>query len=205
MKKLVTYSAVSAYLEKIFRDLNEDFFGGFLETPVITIQSTPGANGHFSVDSPWVQENVKKQQHEINISAETMARPIQNVVATMIHEMTHMYCDMCHIQDTSRGCTYHNKIFKQEAEKRGLVISYSKRYGWSLTQPSLDLVKYVLTDKQWTDILIYRDSPLSGKKTDKKPSSTRKYQCPCCGMSVRATKAVNILCGDCNEQMQVCS
>ena len=35
----------------------------------------------------------------------------------------------------------------------------------------------------------------------KRPSSTRKLICPCCGQSVRATKAVNILCGDCMERM----
>ena len=34
-----------------------------------------------------------------------------------------------------------------------------------------------------------------------KPSSTRKLICPCCGNSVRATKAVNIICGDCMERM----
>lgn len=34
-----------------------------------------------------------------------------------------------------------------------------------------------------------------------KPSSTRKYACPICGMSVRATREVNIKCGDCNVQM----
>ncbi len=28
-------------------------------------------------------------------------------------------------------------------------------------------------------------------------SSTRKLACPKCGQSVRATKAVNIFCGDC--------
>lgn len=32
-------------------------------------------------------------------------------------------------------------------------------------------------------------------------SHHRKYICPCCGNSVRATKAVNIMCMDCNEQM----
>lgn len=34
-----------------------------------------------------------------------------------------------------------------------------------------------------------------------RPSSTRKLICPCCGQSVRATKAVNILCGDCMVKM----
>ena len=36
-----------------------------------------------------------------------------------------------------------------------------------------------------------------------KPSSTRKYVCPCCGMSVRATKEVRIMCMDCGKQMEV--
>lgn len=37
-----------------------------------------------------------------------------------------------------------------------------------------------------------------------KRCSTRKYICPCCGMSVRATRTVNIKCGDCDISMQQC-
>ncbi len=36
----------------------------------------------------------------------------------------------------------------------------------------------------------------------RKPSSTRKYICPHCGMSVRATKEVRIMCVDCMEVME---
>ncbi|NCE66028.1 hypothetical protein D1159_15940, partial [Pseudoflavonifractor sp. 524-17] len=36
-----------------------------------------------------------------------------------------------------------------------------------------------------------------------RPSSTRKYICPCCGNSVRATKTVNIACLDCDTQMEL--
>ena len=32
-------------------------------------------------------------------------------------------------------------------------------------------------------------------------SSSRKYVCPCCGMSIRATRAVNVACLDCDEQL----
>lgn len=35
-----------------------------------------------------------------------------------------------------------------------------------------------------------------------KKSSTRKYVCPSCGMSVRATRAVNIKCGDCEVALE---
>ena len=34
-----------------------------------------------------------------------------------------------------------------------------------------------------------------------KRSSSRKYMCPCCGMSIRATREVNIGCLDCAVKM----
>lgn len=37
----------------------------------------------------------------------------------------------------------------------------------------------------------------------RKPSSTRKYICPCCGNSFRATKEINVMCMDCNEQFVI--
>ena len=37
----------------------------------------------------------------------------------------------------------------------------------------------------------------------KKKSSTRKYKCLSCGISVRATKEVRIMCIDCNMKMEV--
>lgn len=33
--------------------------------------------------------------------------------------------------------------------------------------------------------------------------NVRKYQCPKCGNSVRATKEVNIICGDCMIKMEL--
>lgn len=39
----------------------------------------------------------------------------------------------------------------------------------------------------------------------KKKTSTRKYICPCCGNSFRATKNINMLCLDCNKVMRLVS
>ena len=41
----------------------------------------------------------------------------------------------------------------------------------------------------------------SGGYVAPKTSSTRKYVCPCCGMSVRATKVVRVQCMDCEEAL----
>jgi hypothetical protein len=213
MKELTSYNRAAGYLNKIFDLLNEAFFESALSRPTITIQSTPRAYGHFSLrDDTWVSKT--GATHEINIGAGTLARPIENVCATLLHEMCHYWNYVRGVQDCSRGGTYHNKRFKEAAEARGLVITHSERYGWSHTEPGDALLDFVL-EYGLTDILINRNEfsgfqiggtgTHSGAPTPppatRKPSSTRKYVCPKCGMSVRATRAVNIGCLDCNERM----
>lgn len=200
MKELINNSSVSDYLEKMFRQLNKDKFGGELETPIITIQSTPKAYGHITCSKIW--KSVKGvSQYELNIAAEALNRPIANVVSTLLHEMVHLYNLMYDIQDCSRGQTYHNKKFKTKAEEVGLIISFDPRIGWSITAPGEELIQYI-EKKGWTDILINRATSLSSGM--RKPSSTRKYQCPTCGMSVRATKIVRVMCLDCGSDLELC-
>ena len=215
MKETVKTSRTAGYLEKIFRALNQDFFSGELEEPIITIQSTPRAYGHVTVAKAWKRKD--DWRHELNIGAETLDRPIEDVTATMLHEMVHLY-NLAHgVQDCSRGGMYHNKKFKDEAERRGLHIEHHEKYGWTITTPSDELLEYII-NQGWTEIRINRGStwnppPSTGGKagnsgtgagtgTAPKKSSTRKYICPCCKQSIRATKTVNIICGDCMEKMQ---
>lgn len=127
MKETTKMSRAVGYLEKIFRALNQNFFGGELEEPIITIQSTPSAYGHVTVYKTWKRK--EDWRHELNIGAETLNRPIENVVATMLHEMVHLYNLAHEIQDCSRGGSYHNKKFRDEAERRGLHIEHHQKYG----------------------------------------------------------------------------
>jgi len=212
MKETVKTSRTAGYLEKIFRALNQDFFGGELEEPIITIQSTPRAYGHVTVAKTWKRKD--DWRHELNLGAETLDRPIEHVVATMLHEMVHLYNIAHNVQDCSRGGAYHNKKFKEEAERRGLVIEHHPTYGWTITEPSETLIDYIIS-QGWTEVHMNRGGgnwtpPKSGGSKageggagskGKRPSSTRKLVCPKCGQSVRATKAVHILCGDCMERM----
>lgn len=145
---------------------------------------------------------------------EPLIRPIEEVAATLLHEMVHYFNYENGIQDCSRGNTYHNKKFKVAAEAHGLNVEHSDKYGWSHTAPGDALLDFIL-ENGLTDILInrneYGDFQItgtgrhSGKRTTPppSPSSTRKYICHCCGNSVRATKTVNIACLDCNVQMVV--
>ena len=51
--------------------------------------------------------------YEINICAEHLARPFEQVAETLLHEMVHLYNLQIGVQDTSRGGTYHNKKYKE--------------------------------------------------------------------------------------------
>jgi len=106
----------------------------------------------------------------------------------------------------ARAATTKNSVMPPEA--RDLSISYNSRIGWSITEPTEALIDFIIS-QGWDDIMMNRQEGLSirgiggpGAKGGITPpmgrtSSTRKVVCPCCGQSVRATKKVNILCGDC--------
>lgn len=211
MKQLTSYNRAAGYLNKVYDLLNAAFFESALSRPTITIQSTPKAYGHFSLrDDTWVSK--LGGTHEINIGAGTLARPIEEVAATLLHEMVHYYNYENGIQDCSRGNTYHNRRFKEAAESHGLLVRHSEKYGWSHTSPG-DALLDVILENGLTDVLIHRNESTAfsipgtgthsgtGVVTPPHTSSTRKYICPCCGNSVRATKAVNLACLDCSRQM----
>lgn len=215
MKQTTKMSRAVGQLEKIYSHLNADFFEGALPVPIITVQSKPGTMGHCSVAKVWQRK--EDSTYELNIAAEVLNYPIEETLDTMLHEMVHLYCRENGIKEVSRGGKYHNGRFKEEAEKRGLECFRQGDYGWN-TRPSDRLVEYAL-EKDWNEIRIGRNTippfiltgtgntatqtgaGTAGAPGGKRPSSTRKLQCPCCKNSVRATKTVRIMCMDCNEQM----
>ncbi len=212
MKELTNYKRVTGYLDKIYKLLNEKYFSNELPMIVLTIQSTPRAYGHFTLYEAWhVNETGFR---EINIGAGTLNRPIENIVATLLHEMVHHYCFIHQIKDTSRGATYHNKRFRAEAIKRDLIIEYDSRIGWSITSPSENLLNFCI-ENGLQDIQISRNDReifrTTGGTSDKPGigntgttnSHSRKYICPCCKNSARATKDIKLICGECLAKMEL--
>ena len=123
-------------LYRVFDLLNEKLFNKKLEIPVMLIQSRrKNILGTCSVNRIWANKNSKKakKNYEITLSAENLDRPIEEIVATLLHEMIHLHCSLNNIKDTSNNHVYHNKKFKEEAEKYGLIISYAQTIGWSVT------------------------------------------------------------------------
>ena len=214
MKKLSNYQRVSGYLVKMFKAVNEEYFNNELEVPTITVQSTIGAYGHISTQRVW--HNNEIATYELNLSADYLNRPIEEIVTTLIHEASHLWALQHGIKDTSsRNNMYHNRRFKKIAEEIGRIkISHHEKYGWTISEPSEETLDFIIR-RGFQDIELFRCSYInlagiagvgSGSGTmlppvqKKKHSSTRKYICPCCGNSFRATKNINVLCMDCDEQ-----
>ena len=123
MKELSTYNRAAGYLNKLFDLMNQEFFESALSRPTITIQSTPKAYGHFTLrEDTWISK--KGASHEINIGAGTLSRPIEEICATLLHEMVHYHNYLLGIQDCSRGGTYHNRRFRDSAEDHGLIVEH---------------------------------------------------------------------------------
>jgi hypothetical protein len=90
-------------------------------------------NTHFynNIYEIWNAEGEKYR--EINLCAEYLDRPLNEVCATLLHEMAHLYNLQNAIQDVSNNGYYHNMKFKATAEAHGLHIEKHPKYSWTVT------------------------------------------------------------------------
>ncbi len=194
-------STTQKFLEHAFEQFNRHYFQEKLPRTVITIQSSPKTNGYITIDKLWTVEG--ERFREINISAENMKRPPENVLATLLHEMVHLLCMENGIEDTSKNGRYHNKLFKKEMEKRDMKVESVKYYGYTKTIPTDAFTDTLNRLGLLQPLDKFRSTPPQLGSAPRPKSSTRKYVCSQCGVSVRATKQVNIACLDCGLPMVV--
>lgn len=190
-------------LYRIFDLLNSNLFNKKLEDPVILIQSKRKTIlGTCSVNRIWANKvsEDKPNYYEITMSAENLDRTVEQLVATLLHEMVHLHCSLNDIKDTSNNHVYHNKRFKKEAEAHGLIIEHAKTIGWSVTSLKDETRKLIKTfNINETLFEYYRNTPERVKSTT--PSKRIKYVCPC-DVSINTTKKLNIICGLCKKPFE---
>ena len=197
------YQDTINYISAMYDFFNEKLFNGELIKPVLTINPDEKnkAYGWITRDKLWKKDKNDEGMYEINLSAQFLNRPISEIASTLIHEMCHQWARVNNFQDTARSGSFHNKLFREIAEDHGLNAEYVHGRGWtatSLNERAAKLLNNFVEKHPQT--LIYREMPIKVKRV--RDVSIRKYVCPDCEVSVRATKAVNVVCGDCNKQMQ---
>lgn len=213
MKQVTSMSRLANQLEKMFRLLNADFFNSELDMPIITITPTSRAYAHYTPWSAWECRDSGKR--EINLSSATLDRPLEEITASLVHEMVHMYNDtVLNVQDCSRGGTYHSKRFKETAETHGLIVERTEKYGWARTSPANELILWLLDHDELREIEICRrtaELPAAGIGTraadggafipTTRTNHNHRYVCPCCHSIARSGKPVRLICGDCLQPM----
>ena len=213
MKQITNMSRLVNQLEKMFRALNADLFNNELDTPIITVTPSSRSYAHYTPYNAWVSGDMQKR--EINIASGTLNRPLEAIAASLVHEMVHMYNDInLNTADTSRNGTYHNKYFKLTAEAHGLICTRTEKYGWARTEAADSLIEWLLNHNDLREIEICRNdigfmavgigahsADGSIQKGTESKNNSRRYICPCCHTIVRATRTVNIVCGDCAVKM----
>lgn len=129
--------------------------GGLDETPIIAVmpRGRRAAYGWFCSEK-WKDKGTKRP--EINISAEYLNRPIENVFGTLIHEMAHMYNAQEGIKDCN-AAQYHNKHFKAVAEQMGLVVTRVPGKGWAQTTVGTLAKAAIDTFCQTEDTTVFTD------------------------------------------------
>ena len=189
-------------LNKIFKTLNKTFFENKLIEPIILIATKNKKHtlGTCSNNPIWQKKNVESEnKYEITLSGKYLNRTLEEIVTTLLHEMIHLYCSLNNIKDTSNSCVYHNKRFKEEAEKRGLNITKDKTIGWSISTLKDETKKLVKTFKIDKTAFDYWRNDFKFI-TEKPKIQLNKYMCPECETKVSSTKELNIICGDCNKK-----
>lgn len=216
-------TALQEELYRLFSIFNQRYYDNTLSRPIIVVQSNGKSQrsmGWCTNQKVWKDNDTQQTFYEIVVCAEYLFRDVEEICATFLHELVHLYCNQYQLKDTSRGYTYHNKVFKRVAEQHGLVITYDSRIGWSPTKLKETEIEFVRNTVNESVFVMTRKThkriPEQPKKKDpetpepvpgdgdgedtstRPKSSTRKYICPECKTIVRATKEVNIICGDCN-------
>lgn len=207
-KEMTKYTRVVNQLAKMFGYANEYFFNNELPVPTITVQSSACSYAHITTSTVWKSEI--GESYELNISADYLNRPIENVTASLLHEMSHLYNIIHGIKDCSGY--YHNKRFKKTAEEIAhLKIEQDVKYGWTVTSPTESTLEFIIF-YGLEDFKINRGATLttiegggsasgSGKALPKamKPKGSNSIKWVCgCGNIIRSTKPVRAMCCDCD-------
>ena len=207
MSDVKSLGTVITRLEDLFQRFNDRFFEGKLEAPVIAVSPnhTGKTYGWCTTYKAWKNDPESEDgYYEINLCSEHLKRPFEHVCGTMLHEMVHLFNLYQGVQDVSRGSTYHNKRFKEAAEKRGLSIAKSQKYGWTITTLNEEGAEFVESLNQGAFDFFRTPIPAFMKKNGGRGSgSSRKYVCPKCGAIIRATKEVRVICGDCDVEFDL--
>lgn len=179
------------------------------EVPAVVLIVGSGSPATPSGVMRWGHFTTAQWQHgttvlpEVLVSGEGLARTVDEVLATLLHEAAHGIATVRNVQDTSRQGRWHNKRFAAIATELGLLVEQAPKIGWSVTTLGpglLDTYRPVL-DRLDAAIKAYRHPTFFGLA--KEPSRNGVVLVCTCDRKIRTSTTVAaqgpIRCGVCDD------
>lgn len=114
-----------------------DFFNGELDSklpqPYFTLIPNRGKTAYLGWFFRGKWKEGKSNKNEINICPDTLKRPLEEVLETVLHEMAHYANYVKGIADCNAN-QYHNKHFKKRAESFGMKVEKMRNRGYARTE-----------------------------------------------------------------------
>ena len=194
-----------AELQEMFDFFNQKLFEGKLPNCLISLQRSRGAAGYFSYSS-WENEKGKKIDEIALNPSGFKDKDLKTILSTLVHEMCHLW--QSYFGKPGKN-SYHNQEWADKMQVVGLMPSHIGKKGGN--QTGYKMSHFVLTgglyEKSFNEL-----EQLGGKMSwiesigeeKKNYVKKRKYICRQCNIKLWGKSKLNIVCGDCEIQLDEC-
>ncbi len=183
-------------MEKWAGIFNAECFSSELKPVAITLQPAGPRRRLLGWYCAQRWRNEVRAVDEINVCAETLKRPAEEILETLLHEMCHQKNMHDGVQGVSPNSQYHNGRFRAEAERVGLICSYQQGVRWGITSLGPGALRVIRRHK--VNRRVFSIARLADPgPTQKPPSRWHKWVCSCGPIRVPRVEfaAVCEICG----------
>jgi hypothetical protein len=193
-------------LQEAYDFFNVRLFAGQLPPCLLTLQRQNRTYGYFSGNRWQNQGGAVSDEIAMN-PAHFASRSVRDVLATLAHEMAHLWQHHC---GTPSRSGYHNRQWAEKMDALGLCPSDTGQPGGARTGQRVS--HYVIEGGPFslacTELLAggfalswhdrARDDPRGKTLTN----TRTKYSCPGCGLNAWAKPDIVLVCGACETALE---
>lgn len=191
-------------LQAAYNYFNKHLFADGLADCVITLRNHGKRTlGLFHAEQ-WTDADGKAKCHEIALAPAFLDRPLEDVFSTLVHEMCHLW-QQDHGKPGRNG--YHNKEWGDKMKDVGLYPSNTgkeggKETGQQMTHYTVDGGPFAVAFEKMPDAIRLPWIGVKPGEKEKKSPVKIKYQCPDCETCAWGKPNMNLVCGECDEQLE---
>lgn len=199
-----------AMLQAAYDFFNAKFFDSRLPKVFFTIDwHNKKSNGYFCPHKLVNKEDVeaKAKASVIALNPDYLARDVYEVLATLVHEMCHVWEFEEFIKDPYKLTSYHSKRFEKRLSECNLkaVINNKSRSSCSTVIPDDGIFKGIADEYLKTkEFLSIASTNAINKEAEKKAKAKNKtkYVCTGCETNVWGKAGLNLHCNECDMDFE---